>query len=245
MNLPLVTIIIPLHNYEKYIVDCLFSCVNQTYENVEIIVVDDKSKDRSVEMVGKVRDERIKLIRHERNLGYSAAKNTALCAASGQYIVHLDADDCLTQYGVAERLDAMLSNPGVAAVHGNACIVEGDRSYAWMLRKEHKLKKDKSTEIHAQAVMVDMNAYRQFGLYYEGLRSKADKEMWVRLRDLAKCRFLKIGALCAFYRKHPKSMLHMRSKNRGYDNEVVRIFKTRVQQLKEGGITSANTRFLP
>lgn len=245
MNQPLVTIIIPLHHYEKYIADCLFSCVNQDYENVEIIVVDDASKDRSVEMVGKVRDSRIKLIRHSKNHGYSAAKNTALCAAKGQYVVHLDADDCLTQTGITERLQVMLANPGVSAVHGKACIIEGDRSYAWMLRKQYKLKIDKSAEIHAQAVMVNMDAYRKHGLYYEGLRSKADKEMWVRLREIAKCRFVKINALCAFYRKHPRSMLYMRNKNKSYDNEVVKIFKMRVNQLKESGITRQNTRFLP
>lgn len=245
MSQELVTIIIPLHNYEKYIVDCLLSCVHQEYADVEIIVIDDCSTDRSVEMVLKVQDPRIHLIMHKENKGYSTAKNTGLSYAKGEYIVHLDADDCLTQHGIIARLNSMKQNPDAGVVHGNAVIVEGDRSYSWMLRKEHKLKVDNSTKIHAQGVMVRREMYRKYGLYFEGLRSKADKEMWERLRDVAKVRFHKIPDVCAFYRKHTKSMLRMRDRNKAYDNKICSIFKKRMDDLRANGITRHNTRFLP
>ena len=97
---PLVSIIIPVYNCERYINKCIQSVINQTYSNLEIIIIDDGSTDDS----GKIcdyfakRDSRIRLI-HQRNGGPGIARNTGLSHVSGEYIAFIDADDYVsTEY---------------------------------------------------------------------------------------------------------------------------------------------------
>ena len=93
-NQPLVSVIIPVYNVEEYLRECIDSVINQTYKNLEIILVDDGSTDSS----GKIcddyaeKDERIAAI-HQTNGGLSAARNAGLDKASGDYIYFLDSDD--------------------------------------------------------------------------------------------------------------------------------------------------------
>ncbi|MDO4902551.1 MAG: glycosyltransferase [bacterium] len=92
----LVSVIIPVYNVEKYIKDCLESVVNQTYKNIEIIVVDDGSPDESYKIVESFieKDERIRLIR-QKNKGLNGARETGFKASRGEYITFVDSDDIL------------------------------------------------------------------------------------------------------------------------------------------------------
>jgi len=89
----LVSVIIPAYNAEKYIAGAIRSVLAQTYPYLEIIVVDDGSTDATVQVVQSFTDERIKLLRHPRNRGPGAARNTALDVAQGRWFTPLDADD--------------------------------------------------------------------------------------------------------------------------------------------------------
>lgn len=90
---PLVSVIIPLYNAEKYIFQALESIVNQTYQNIEIIVIDDGSTDNSEDIVYSIHSSKIKLIKNEHNLGVSATRNRGIELARGKYIALMDADD--------------------------------------------------------------------------------------------------------------------------------------------------------
>lgn len=96
-----ITILIPVYNVEKYIEKCLCSLFGQTYDNIEYIFVDDCGIDKSMSILYSVlekypiRKEKVKVIRHDRNRGLAAARNTALMAASGDYVIHVDSDDYL------------------------------------------------------------------------------------------------------------------------------------------------------
>ena len=100
----LVSIIIPVYNVEPYIKRCIDSISSQTYKNLEIIVVDDGSKDNSASICeeGAKRDSRIKMIRKE-NAGAGYARNTGMDAAKGEYIFFVDSDDYIMP-GCIERL---------------------------------------------------------------------------------------------------------------------------------------------
>jgi len=95
---PKISIIIPIYNTEKYLAKCLESVLHQTFTNIEVILVDDKSIDRSVEIAQEFvnKDKRFKLFLHEKNLGPGAPRNTGIKIAKGEYIVFLDSDDYLT-----------------------------------------------------------------------------------------------------------------------------------------------------
>lgn len=91
---PLVSVIVPVYNVEQYLDECLNSIRQQTYKNIEIIVVEDCSTDNSLNTLTKhLEDPRVKLIQHEKNSGLSAARNTGIDAANGDYIMFVDSDD--------------------------------------------------------------------------------------------------------------------------------------------------------
>ena len=93
-NNPLVSVIVPVYNVEQYLDECLNSIRKQTYENLEIIVVEDCSTDNSLNtFIKHAEDSRIKLIQHEKNSGLSVARNTGIDAAQGEFIMFVDSDD--------------------------------------------------------------------------------------------------------------------------------------------------------
>ena len=102
----LVTVIIPIYNVEKYLDRCVESVIGQTYQDIEIILVDDGSKDRSGTMCDwwKEKDGRITVV-HKANGGLSSARNAALDICHGDYVIFLDSDDYLDKCAVELMLD--------------------------------------------------------------------------------------------------------------------------------------------
>lgn len=122
--MPKVSVIIPVHNVEKYLRQCLDSILAQTLEDIELICVDDGSTDSSGIILDQyaVRDERIKVL-HRSNAGYGAAMNTGLDLAQGEYIGIVESDDCIK----AEMYQTLYS----AAVSDDLDLVKSDAVY-WL-----------------------------------------------------------------------------------------------------------------
>ena len=95
MSEPKISIIIPVYNVEKYLRECLDSCINQTLEDIEIICVDDYSTDNSYKILEEYqqKDSRIKIFRQEKNNKQGAARNRGLEIATGEYVWFVDSDD--------------------------------------------------------------------------------------------------------------------------------------------------------
>ena len=105
-----VSIIIPVYNGEKYIQNCIDSVINQTYKNLEIIIVNDGSKDDTLSVLKKYKtDKRIKIINKE-NGGLSSARNTGLKYVSGKYLMFLDSDDYLSLDAIEKMISASSVN---------------------------------------------------------------------------------------------------------------------------------------
>ena len=107
-----VSIITPSWNSEKYIEKTIESVQKQTYMNWEMIVVDDCSTDRTVEIVEKIskEDPRVRIIRQEVNGGAAKARNRSLCEATGRYIAYLDADDIWKPTKLEKQVEFMKAN---------------------------------------------------------------------------------------------------------------------------------------
>lgn len=111
MKQPLISIIIPVYGVEKYIAQCLESVINQTYKNLEIIVVNDGTKDKSAEIAKEyaAKDSRIKVYDFK-NGGLSVARNRGLEIATGEYISYLDSDDWLDTKMYETLLETAMKN---------------------------------------------------------------------------------------------------------------------------------------
>ena len=97
MQSPKFSIIVPVYNVEKFIARALESAINQSFKDIEIICVDDCGQDKSIEIAKEFakKDERIKIVQNERNLGTFAARNNGALSAQGEYLLFLDSDDFL------------------------------------------------------------------------------------------------------------------------------------------------------
>ena len=108
MNNYLISIIIPVYNVEQYLTECLNSIINQTYKNLEIILVDDGSSDKSGEICDEfaLRDSRIKVL-HQKNGGVSVARNNALDIANGDFIAFVDSDDTIEKEHISDMVNLL------------------------------------------------------------------------------------------------------------------------------------------
>lgn len=120
----LVSILVPVYGVEKYIERCARSLFEQTYDNLEYIFVDDCSPDNSIAILKRVmedypeRKEQVRIIRHERNRGLAAARNTALDAAQGSFLSHVDSDDYLDRDAIRLLVEKQVET-GADIVSGN------------------------------------------------------------------------------------------------------------------------------
>lgn len=112
MNNNLVSIITPVYNGEKYIKECIESVLNQSYKNIEMIIIDDGSTDRSEEIIKSYMKDYplIKYIKINENKGVWAVRNMAIEKAKGRFIAFLDADDLFYKDKIKKQIDFMLEN---------------------------------------------------------------------------------------------------------------------------------------
>lgn len=103
---PLVSVIIPVYNAEKYLEECCVSVLAQSYTSIEIILVNDGSTDNSLNICEKIAesDPRVQVI-HQENSGVSSARNAGIQASKGEFIVFVDADDILTENSISSRVE--------------------------------------------------------------------------------------------------------------------------------------------
>ena len=139
MNEPLVSILIPTYNRENFIAETIKSAQNQSYKNLEIIVVDNFSKDKTCEIVKKIatKDKRIKLFCNESNVG--PVRNWLKCInlASGQYGKFLWSDDLIHPLFVEETLSLLLKNKKLAFVYTKVEVIlsKTKKKYIYNLKK--------------------------------------------------------------------------------------------------------------
>jgi len=125
---PLVSIIIPVYNSEKYLAECIYSALAQTWINKEIIIVDDGSTDGSLNIARKFGNKAIRIFQQE-NKGAGAARNKGLADAKGEFIQFLDADDLLSANKITDQLNLLLQHPGKIAVCSTVHFFSGQNPF--------------------------------------------------------------------------------------------------------------------
>lgn len=133
MPSPKVTIIIPVFNVSRYVEECLYSVVNQTYTDIEAILIDDCGTDNSMAIAEQFINQyegpiQFRVLRHEKNRGLSAARNTGIDAAKGEYIFFLDSDDWISSDCIELMLHAIEVNVAEMVMGG---IAQEDGFIPW------------------------------------------------------------------------------------------------------------------
>jgi glycosyltransferase involved in cell wall biosynthesis len=127
---PLVSVIIPVYNGEQYVKSCLDMMVAQSYKNLEIIVIDDGSADQSAAMT---EGYPIKLVKHEKNRGLSAARNTGIDVAKGEFVHFMDVDDEINSDYYKSMVEAISETGSDIACGG---MINEKKSYkTWLFKK--------------------------------------------------------------------------------------------------------------
>ena len=117
---PKISIVIPVYNVEKYIAECLESCVNQTLREIEIIAIDDGSTDKSLNILKQYskRYEKLRIIEQD-NMGVGVARNNGILASKGEFIAFMDPDDFYYSLEVLEKLYLKAKESGVGICGGS------------------------------------------------------------------------------------------------------------------------------
>lgn len=126
--MPLISVIVPVYNHSSYVEECLDSLLNADYEPLEVLVLDDGSRDSSYEVIKAWRARHPEAFFHfelmrQRNQGAARTCNTLLGLAQGSYIAPLASDDCLLPGGLTARLRYLEQNPQILAVMGDCTII--------------------------------------------------------------------------------------------------------------------------
>ena len=184
--MPIISVIIPVYNGEKTIRETIESVLKQTFNEFELIIVNDGSKDQTLEIVNSIQDSRIKVFSYQ-NAGLSASRNRGITQASGEYISFIDADDLWTPDKLESQLKALQENPQAAVAYswtdyidetgrflrqGSHVSVSGN-AFANLLLLNF-LENGSNALIRKQALL-------EVGEFDESLSSAEDWDMWLRL----------------------------------------------------------------
>ena len=174
-----VSVIVPVYNSKKHIKDCINSIVNQTYKNLEIIIVNDKSKDNSIKIIKKFKDKRIKIIDLKKNYGVATARNTGIEAATGDYICFIDSDD----YWNLKKIEIQLK-----FIKEKDCeFIYSDYEYLKVNGKRHRVNVPKSitykealknTTIFTSTVMFNMKYLNKEDIFMPLIKRGQDTACW-------------------------------------------------------------------
>lgn len=114
---PLISVIMPVYNRKDVVMKAIDSVLNQTYENFELIVVDDASTDGTTELLKEINNDHVRVIFHEKNKYASGARNTGLKAAKGEFVAYLDSDNLLDERYLAATVGAFLEFPDAGGIY--------------------------------------------------------------------------------------------------------------------------------
>ena len=138
MNNTLVTVLIPSYNHQKYIKDAILSVINQTYKNIELIVIDDGSSDDSLQIIRSLgKKYNFKYIIRE-NRGICATLNEALNMAKGVYFCGLGSDDMFFPEKIEKQVNFMLNNPEYAMCYSRVQLFNEKGYFELKAKKNYK-----------------------------------------------------------------------------------------------------------
>ena len=252
---PLVSVIIPAYNAERTLRRAIDSVLAQDYQAIEIIVVDDGSKDATSEVAAGYMDKTVKLLQLPRNRGEGGVLNAGIAIANGEFIAFLDADDEWLPRKLTRQVAALERNSAAIMATCGCRFVDdsGDLAEEFGMRPP-EVAHDQiwrsllaATCIAKPCVVVRASAFKQTGVFDTTVRITADQDMWIRLASIGEVEFVNEiltiahdtpGSLTKVYRKDEDKFTlrvirrHLNAQRmRLSDNEIRYILQERYTSL--------------
>lgn len=181
-----ISVIIPVFNGEKTIGETINSISNQTFQDIEIIIINDGSTDTTLEIIEKISDSRIKIFSYP-NAGLSASRNRGISQAKGEYISFIDADDLWTPDKLESQWQALQSNPQAAVAYSWTDYIDESSKFIKSGRRI-KANGDAFSKLlitnfleNGSNPLISQKCFEKVGGFDESLPAAEDKDMWLRL----------------------------------------------------------------
>lgn len=229
----IISVVIPVYNGERNIRETIQSILEQSLSSLEIIVINDGSKDSTIEIVSSLKDPRIKVFSYS-NAGVAASRNRGIAQTSGEYISFIDADDLWTPDKLESQLQALKANPQAAVAYSwNDCIDE----FSNFSRKGCHI--SANGNIYANLLLgnilengsnplIRRQALIEVGGFDESLSTAADWDMWLRLAK--RYPFVVIPSAQVLYRISSNSMS---SNVEQHEEEYLKVIEQAFTQAPE------------
>lgn len=200
----LVSIIMPSYNTEDYIAASIESVLAQTYENWELLIVDDCSKDNTDGVVARFTDPRIRYFKNEKNSGAAVSRNRALREARGRWIAFLDSDDLWEPEKLSKQLDFMTTN-GYSFTYTDYRIQLNGQWQPYVITGPKVVGKWKMYNYCYFSTITVMYDREVIGLIQiPDIKKANDYAMWLRVVEKAKC--YRLPQCLSYYIKHEGSL---------------------------------------
>jgi len=207
--MPLISVIIPVYNGEKTIKETIASVLNQTFSDLELIVINDGSQDSTLKVVSSISDPRLKVFSYP-NAGLAAARNRGIFQAVGEYISFIDADDLWAPDKLEAQFKALQANPQAAVAYSWTDWVDESSQF---LRPGGHI--SVNGNVYAKLLLRDFvesgsnplirrQALAEVGGFDESLAAVEDWDMWLRLA--ARYEFVSVSSSQILYRVSHNSM---------------------------------------
>lgn len=261
--MPLISVIIPVYNGEKTINETIESVLNQTFQDFELIVINDGSNDATLKIVESINDLRIKIFSYP-NAGPNPARNRGISQANGEYISLIDADDLWVFDKLETQLQALQANPEVAVAYSWSDYIDESSKF---LRRGSHISATGNVYQHlllsnflenGSNPLIRKQALVEVGGFHESLTHAEDWDMWLRLasryhfmavpssqilyrvsRDSSSCNIYKLESGCLqvinqAFAQAPESLQYLKRYS------LANLYKYLTSKALEGSVERSN-----
>lgn len=245
VDIPMISVIIPTYNRMKTLPRAIKSVLNQTYQNIELIIVDDGSTDGTEEYIAGLQDSRITYVKNEKNLGPSATRNKGAQIAKGEYIAFQDSDDDWKIDKLEKQMKVMQDeNKPVKMVYCEIAMYDSNgKFYLLIPSKKVELQKKEgdlfsylllNALISTQTMLIERKAFLELGGFNEQLQSYEDWEFSLRFAERHQIGFVEEDLAQVHYSSN--------SVNQRYPERIrtqMYMMQEMISQLRERGMLRA------
>jgi len=236
---PVVSVLMSVYNGDVHLAQAIESIVGQTYRAIEFIIIDDASTDNSPAILKEFteRDQRIRVLRNQENIGLTRSLNKGLQVCSGEFIARQDADDFSHPERIAKQIAYFQSNPGVALLGSCAYLVDGDGRtirFEKTISGSDRLAREiliKNNFVHG-SLMLKRAGIDAIGFYHDEFRYAQDYDLILRISE--KFAIDNLDEPLYFYRIHEGAI----SESKACEQEMAAMIAKEVARLrKKGAVT--------